>query len=89
VAITLTELQEKLKLIDEISVMEILEITSEDLANRFMDRIESKYDQLITEFDEGDDLNGSEEPWWEFNDTQSEATAERLDELFTDDDIEQ
>lgn len=68
-------------LIDEISVMEILEITSEDLANRFMDRIESKYDQLITEFDEGDDLNGSEEPWWEFNDTQ--------EELFTDDDIEQ
>jgi len=81
VAITLTELQEKLKLFDEISVMEILEITSEDLANRFIDRIESKYDQLITEFDEGDDLNGSEEPWWEFNDTQ--------DELIMDDDIEQ
>lgn len=80
-AITLTELQAKLMLIDEISLMEILEITSEDLANRFIDRIESKYDQLITEFEEGDDLNDSEESWWEFQDTQ--------DELYTDDDIEQ
>lgn len=63
-AITLTELQEKLKLIDEISVMEILEITSEDLANRFIDRIESKYDQLITEFEEYENEEGDLE-WWE------------------------
>lgn len=51
-SLTITELQEKLKQVDEISLMEILEITSEDLANRFIDRIESKYDQLITEFEE-------------------------------------
>ena len=65
-AITLTELQAKLMLIDEISVLEILEITSEDLANRFIDRIESKYDQLITEFEEYED-NGYDEgnEWWE------------------------
>lgn len=60
-AITLTELQSKLMLIDEISLMEILEISSEDLANRFMDRIESKYDQLITEFEADEDYtNGGE-----------------------------
>lgn len=65
-AITLTELQEKLKLIDEISVMEILEITSEDLANRFIDRIESKYDQLITEFEDMEDQGYDEgNEWWE------------------------
>ena len=63
-AITLTELQSKLMLIDEISLMEILEITSEDLANRFIDRIESKYDQLITEFEEYENENGDLE-WWE------------------------
>lgn len=62
-AITLTELQQKLMLIDEISVMEILEITSEDLANRFMDRIEIKYDQLITEFEEYE--SESEDLWLE------------------------
>ena len=52
VAITLTELQEKLKLIDEISLMEILEITSEDLVYRFIDRIETKYDQLLEDLQE-------------------------------------
>ena len=68
-AITLTELQQKLMLIDEISVMEILEITSEDLANRFMDRIEIKYDQLITEFEETDDNAYDENnEWWEYED---------------------
>ncbi len=68
-AITLTELQSKLMLIDEISLMEILEITSEDLANRFIDRIEVKYDQLITEFenDEEECLSEIDEDWWADN----------------------
>lgn len=50
--LTLTEVQEKLKLIDEISLMEILEITSEDLVHRFIDRIEIKYDQLLEDLQE-------------------------------------
>jgi hypothetical protein len=79
VAITLTELQTKLMLIDETSLMEILEITSEDLANRFIDRIETKYDQLITEFEDMEDHAYREgDEWWEFQDTQ--------DELYTDED---
>ena len=79
-AITLTELQAKLMLIDEISLMEILEITSEDIANRFIDRIETKYDQLITEFeaDELDPGSGFEEGWWHEQDMN--------DELYTDED---
>lgn len=52
-AITLTELQDKLKHIDEISLMEVLEISSEDLVNRFVDRIEERMDHLATEFDDG------------------------------------
>ena len=51
-AITLTELQEKLKGIDEISLMEVLEITSEDIVQRFVDRIEDNYEDLVEEFDE-------------------------------------
>jgi hypothetical protein len=47
-------------LIDEISLMEILEITSEDITNRFIDRIETKYDQLITEFEDMDDTDSLE-----------------------------
>lgn len=53
-SLTLTDLQEKLKHIDEISLMEILEITSEDLVNRFIDKIDDKFDDLVEEFDEGD-----------------------------------
>ena len=80
-AITLTELQSKLMLIDEISLMEILEITSEDIANRFIDRIETKYDQLITEFEADEELSQqSDDLWWDLQDIN--------EEFYTDDDIE-
>lgn len=55
--LTLTDLQNKLKLIDEISLMEILEITSEDLVLRFVDKVELKYDQLVEEFEEDLDMD--------------------------------
>jgi hypothetical protein len=50
--LTLQDLIEKLKQIDEISLLEILEITSEDITNRFEDYIEDKYDQLVSEFED-------------------------------------
>ncbi len=50
--ITLPELKEKLAQLDEVTVMETLQLTSEDLINRFSDIIESKYEELIGEFDE-------------------------------------
>jgi len=49
---TLNDIQEKLKNIDEISLMELLEITAEDIINRFTDRIEEKFDQLESELDD-------------------------------------
>jgi hypothetical protein len=54
--ITLEELKEKLIRLDEVSLMELLEISSEDLVNRFEDFIETKADYLTGEFDE-------ETPW--------------------------
>ena len=50
--ITLTELKEKLAQLDEVTLLELLEITSEDLVNRFSDYIETNYDYLTGEFDE-------------------------------------
>jgi len=50
--LTLTELQARLMKIDEISLLEVLEITSEDIAQRFLDKIDAKYDQLIEDFEE-------------------------------------
>lgn len=50
--ITIQELKDKLMALDEVTLMETLEITSEDLVNRFTDYIEANYDQLTGEFDE-------------------------------------
>lgn len=40
------ELLEELRKTDEISLLEVLEITSEDLLDRFMDRVEDNMDKL-------------------------------------------
>lgn len=51
-SLTLSELKEKLANIDEISLLEKLEIYSDDIVERFIDKIEEKYEQLIEDFAE-------------------------------------
>jgi ribosome assembly protein YihI (activator of Der GTPase) len=51
-ALTILDLFEKLKRLDEISLLEILNITSEELVDRFEDRIEAMFDQLVDEIDD-------------------------------------
>lgn len=51
-ALTLHDIKEKLKQLDEITLMETLEISSEDLVNRFVDRIEEKQDTLENDLDD-------------------------------------
>lgn len=71
--LTLNELQERLKQIDEVTLMELLEITSEDITEKFLDKIEDRYDYLIGEITEishgyemsSDMTEGNE--WWEKN----------------------
>lgn len=53
--ILLVDLCEKLKTVDEITLMEKLEISSEDIVSRFIDVIEDKYEQLEKEFEEEDE----------------------------------
>lgn len=43
---TLTDAMERLKQLDEITLLEILEISSEDLVDRFQDVIEDKLEYL-------------------------------------------
>jgi hypothetical protein len=51
--LTLVELQERMaERTDEVTILEILNITSEDLVNAFVDRIEDRYDQLQEEYNE-------------------------------------
>jgi len=49
---TLEDIKDKLKQLDEVTLMETLEITSEDLVERFVDRIEQKQDTLEIDLDE-------------------------------------
>ena len=44
--LTIEELKEKLATIDGISLLEILDIDSRDLVERFVDKIEDKADEL-------------------------------------------
>ncbi len=49
---TFEEIKEKLKEIDEISLLEKLEIYSDDIVERFEDKIEEKWEQLELDFEE-------------------------------------
>lgn len=51
--LTLCELKNKLaETYDETTILEILEINSYDLVEMFLDRIENRYDKLVTDFEE-------------------------------------
>lgn len=49
--LTLNELCERLKHIDEISLMEVLEINSDEIVDRFVDKIEERIDDLQLDFE--------------------------------------
>lgn len=46
------ELLEHLKKLDEVTLLEILDISSEDIVERFTDLIENKIDYLEKEFED-------------------------------------
>ena len=49
--LTINELCERLKHIDEISLMEVLEINSDEIVDRFVDKIEERIDDLLLDFE--------------------------------------
>ena len=53
--LTLLEIQEKLKRYDEVSLLEVLEISSEDIVEKFIEKIEEKYDVLLEELEDTED----------------------------------
>jgi hypothetical protein len=54
-AMTLTEIREMMKELDEITLLETLNINSEMLVDRFSDLIEDKADVLERDLEEDDD----------------------------------
>jgi hypothetical protein len=57
--LTSNDVRNRLKNLDEISLLEVLEITSEDIVDRFDDKIEEKIDYLTEDL--GDEKNASDE----------------------------
>tara|TARA_E500000081_G_C6081012_1_gene327736 strand:+ start:747 stop:902 length:156 start_codon:yes stop_codon:yes gene_type:complete len=49
--LTIPELIEKLSVIDEIEIIEMLDLTSLDILTRFEDIVENNYDKLIEEIE--------------------------------------
>jgi hypothetical protein len=53
--LTLNELMDKLKEMDEMTILELLDVTSEELVMDLQDRIIEKYDILLEYFGDMDD----------------------------------
>jgi len=51
VTLTLAELIEKLGVLDEVDILELLDLTSSDILDRFEDVVEDNYDKLIKEIE--------------------------------------
>ena len=49
VELTIDELKEKLMQFNELDIIELLDLTSEDILDRFEDILEDRYDILIKE----------------------------------------
>jgi hypothetical protein len=49
--LTIPELIEKLSVVDEIEIIEMLDLTSLDILTRFEDIVENNYDKLIEEIE--------------------------------------
>ena len=50
--LTQEEIKERLKMLDEISLLEILEISSEDIVEKFSERIEKRADYFINDLED-------------------------------------
>ena len=57
--LTLSDVYNRAKLLDEITLLEVLKISSEDIVERFQDFIEENYEELIEEF--ADEASENEE----------------------------
>lgn len=56
---TIRDLIDDLKRLDEVTLVEVLNLRSEDIVDRFEDVIEARYDVLISEFDDTEDEEDS------------------------------
>ena len=58
--LTMKDLKERLAKMEETYLLELLDIKSEDLVDRFGDTIEDRFDDLLSEIEEGFDPTDEE-----------------------------
>jgi hypothetical protein len=51
-SLTLRDIMERMARLDEITLLEVLDISSEEIVERFADKIENKFDELEIDLDE-------------------------------------
>lgn len=51
--LTLNDVKERLSKYDEVTLLEVLDVSSEELVDRFEDLIEEHYEELAEELDDG------------------------------------
>jgi len=51
-SLTLREIMERMTKLDEITLLEVLDITSEEIVEKFSDKIEDKFDELEIDLDD-------------------------------------
>jgi hypothetical protein len=51
-SLTLRDIMERMVRLDEITLLEVLDISSEEIVERFADKIENKFDELEIDLDE-------------------------------------
>lgn len=54
--LTFTDVCDRLKQQDEVSLMEILEISSEDIVERFKDKIEDKMEYFVEDLEDVEEV---------------------------------
>ena len=51
-SLTLRDIMERMARLDEITLLEVLNISSEEIVERFADKIEDKFDELEIDLDD-------------------------------------
>jgi len=51
-SLTLRDIMERMSKLDEITLLEVLNISSEEIVERFADKIEDKFDELEIDLDD-------------------------------------
>lgn len=52
-ALTFKDICDKLEKLDEITLLEVLDISSEDIVAKFQDKIDDNFEELLEDLDDG------------------------------------